>query len=488
MGYEVNNKGLKNNTQQMYDEKGKDSKVNTKWYFSYPVLILTLIFCFPCSFSLSIVRLLMVKNPEKWYKIRSILAVALNTILMIFSINIFFSLPESEPRLNAESESIKITEEVKSREESEEIRLVEETKDKEKEEQEAKLESESIRAEVAKNKEERKNIIRKNIQEYKQSKIKKYIQEIQKEDEELVLSVLKEYISQSISQNISDAQRISDIEEYCKIYEDAFSKTNRELNEIKNTLQQIEEWNNRISQIQKKYSFSIDSNVSIQTYQWYVSQRLSYDNDIVNALDEIFSEGSKWVAYDVVYIFDSPFPGDNCVILRSEELNPFSYSGSYTLDCVQTGEVETLVDANGFQRNVPIYDIINKGSLMADRENIVQIKYQIEQSWESLKGNYQKDYQSYAGTVNLEGEYILPDSSSRYLTESDLRGLDKVALRLARNEIYARHGRIFQSDDLNRYFSSKSWYNGYLLAEEFDDSVFNVYEKANLQLIQQMEN
>lgn len=303
-----------------------------------------------------------------------------------------------------------------------------------------------------------------------------------------MLSVLKEYISQSISQNISDAQRISDIEEYCKIYEDAFSKTNRELNEIKNTLQQIEEWNNRISQIQKKYSFSIDSNVSIQTYQWYVSQRLSYDNDIVNALDEIFSEGSKWVAYDVVYIFDSPFPGDNCVILRSEELNPFSYTGSYTLDCVQTGEVETLVDANGFQRNVPIYDIINKGSLMADRENIVQIKYQIEQSWESLKGNYQKDYQSYAGTVNLEGEYILPDSSSRYLTESDLRGLDKVALRLARNEIYARHGRIFQSDDLNRYFSSKSWYNGYLLAEEFDDSVFNVYEKANLQLIQQMEN
>lgn len=163
MGYEVNNKGLKNNTQQMYDEKDKDSKVNTKWYFSYPVLILTLIFCFPCSFSLSIVRLLMVKNPEKWYKIRSILAIALNTILMIFSINIFFSLPESEPRLNAESESIKITEEVKSREESEAIRLVEETKDKEKEEQEAKLESESIRAEEAKNKEERKNIIRKNI-------------------------------------------------------------------------------------------------------------------------------------------------------------------------------------------------------------------------------------------------------------------------------------------------------------------------------------
>lgn len=86
-----------------------------------------------------------------------------------------------------------------------------------------------------------------------------------------------------------------------------------------------------------------------------------------------------------------------------------------------------------------------------------------------------------------EGEYILPESSSRYLTAEDLQGMNKEMLRLARNEIYAKHGRMYETDDLREYFSSKSWYYGYLSAEEFDDSVFNEYEKANLELIKSAE-
>ncbi len=86
-----------------------------------------------------------------------------------------------------------------------------------------------------------------------------------------------------------------------------------------------------------------------------------------------------------------------------------------------------------------------------------------------------------------ESEYILPESSSRYLTFDDLAGLDKATLRLARNEIYAKHGRMYETDDLREYFSSKSWYYGYLSADEFDDSVLNEYEKANLDLIKAAE-
>lgn len=50
-----------------------------------------------------------------------------------------------------------------------------------------------------------------------------------------------------------------------------------------------------------------------------------------------------------------------------------------------------------------------------------------------------------------------------------LHGLDKAALRLRRNEIYARHGRAFESDDLRKYFESKSWYRAD--AEYRDDSL-----------------
>jgi membrane-associated protein TcaA len=54
--------------------------------------------------------------------------------------------------------------------------------------------------------------------------------------------------------------------------------------------------------------------------------------------------------------------------------------------------------------------------------------------------------------------YLLPYSSYSYINYSDIAGLSKKELRLARNEIYARHGYIFQSDDLRSYFNSQDWY------------------------------
>ena len=91
--------------------------------------------------------------------------------------------------------------------------------------------------------------------------------------------------------------------------------------------------------------------------------------------------------------------------------------------------------------------------------------------------------------MNLEkmNEYILPESDSRYLSASELSGLDAATLRLARNEIYARHGRRFRASDLQSYFDGKSWYSGTVSPEDFSESVFNSYEKANLKLIQDAE-
>ena len=37
------------------------------------------------------------------------------------------------------------------------------------------------------------------------------------------------------------------------------------------------------------------------------------------------------------------------------------------------------------------------------------------------------------------------------------------------------------------YFSNQPWYHGYLSLDEFDDSVLNEYEKANLDLIKTVE-
>ena len=88
---------------------------------------------------------------------------------------------------------------------------------------------------------------------------------------------------------------------------------------------------------------------------------------------------------------------------------------------------------------------------------------------------------------STDGDYILEGSDSRYITEKEVENLSDADRRLARNEIYARHGRIFDSADLKDYFESKSWYKGTVKPNDFDESVLNKYEKANIDLISSME-
>ena len=88
---------------------------------------------------------------------------------------------------------------------------------------------------------------------------------------------------------------------------------------------------------------------------------------------------------------------------------------------------------------------------------------------------------------STDGDYILEGSDSRYITEKEVENLSDADRRLAKNEIYARHGRIFDSADLKDYFESKSWYKGTVKPNDFDESVLNKYEKANIDLISSME-
>lgn len=91
-------------------------------------------------------------------------------------------------------------------------------------------------------------------------------------------------------------------------------------------------------------------------------------------------------------------------------------------------------------------------------------------------------------TIVSEAEYILPKSDKEKLTRVDLEGLTKEQLRLARNEIYARHGMIFGVSDLDNYFATKSWYKPTIPFKDFDNKVeMSIVEEQNIMLIQQVE-
>ena len=107
---------------------------------------------------------------------------------------------------------------------------------------------------------------------------------------------------------------------------------------------------------------------------------------------------------------------------------------------------------------------------------------------ESEGETQQEDSQEEESETANDSEYILPNSDTVRLTRSDLQGLSKEELRLARNEIFARHGMIFGVADLDAYFATKSWYNPTVAYDEYYDKVeMNSYEEANLVLISQVE-
>jgi len=73
-------------------------------------------------------------------------------------------------------------------------------------------------------------------------------------------------------------------------------------------------------------------------------------------------------------------------------------------------------------------------------------------------------------------EYILPFSDTRAVTTADLTGLTSWELKVARNEIYARHGRPFIHKDLSCYFAKQSWY---ILDPDYSDESLSKLELTN---------
>jgi hypothetical protein len=74
--------------------------------------------------------------------------------------------------------------------------------------------------------------------------------------------------------------------------------------------------------------------------------------------------------------------------------------------------------------------------------------------------------------------------ASTPLTDSLLRGVSIYELRLLRNEVYARHGRRFETPWLHAYFKDQSWYTprpGFTIAE------LSQTEKDNIKVIQTVE-
>ena len=95
------------------------------------------------------------------------------------------------------------------------------------------------------------------------------------------------------------------------------------------------------------------------------------------------------------------------------------------------------------------------------------------------------------GDIHRSNRYEKVDrlsyTSTAFYTEEDLRLLDSDGLRVTRNEIYARHGRMFNDQTLQDYFNDQDWYRPQYAPDHFDESILNDVEAYNMDLIHSYE-
>ncbi len=74
--------------------------------------------------------------------------------------------------------------------------------------------------------------------------------------------------------------------------------------------------------------------------------------------------------------------------------------------------------------------------------------------------------------------YTMEDIKYNIGVQDDLYG--RFYIKVLRNEIFARHGKIFKSENLQTVFNNQSWYKP---DPNFKESMLNEYEKANVDFI-----
>ena len=126
-------------------------------------------------------------------------------------------------------------------------------------------------------------------------------------------------------------------------------------------------------------------------------------------------------------------------------------------------------------------------------------QYFEERYWYSASDNYdakklspieRKNVEILSGAQKRQRKVaLLPGDmelfENKAITDQMLHGLSLHELRLLRNEIYARHGRMFRAEWLQQYFYFQPWYTA---DENFKDESLSGNDKLNVETIVKYEN
>lgn len=219
--------------------------------------------------------------------------------------------------------------------------------------------------------------------------------------------------------------------------------------------------------------------------------------------DEVFAEDDTAEYKGVVEMADNT---DECVrSYLAAFFKEYYYDNPSKVEAFISGDMSTwmldLLEMCGEELNAGYKDFLDVNLTYSEYEYDIVLKM-VNDEWiiSSMTGMDGMDETIHPDIFDIDvnntedadtdaQEYIFPDSDSRYLAEEEVKGVETDKLRIARNEIFARHGYIFNDEELSQYFNNMSWYQGTVSSEEFNmDAVLNDFEKKNIELIEEIES
>ena len=138
---------------------------------------------------------------------------------------------------------------------------------------------------------------------------------------------------------------------------------------------------------------------------------------------------------------------------------------------------ETATSALESTRSVePVYFKGSEGDILDQKMALGRENY-----YAQVAGDFFEHVKGHTDINNYD--QLFRHTADRYFTAEDFADCSEDILKLAKNEIYARHGRMFLDREIYEYFLTRMWYEPTYAPEEFDESCLNEYEKANIELL-----
>lgn len=404
--------------------------------------------------------------------------------------------------LTGDDSNSEISEEEQIVQENQDVSLGEKTSVTEAEEQQNEL-GESIKEQE----EEQKNLTDKEQKEYINSVLAEYeetgkvpvINEAELYKEKLVFNCIYKKMQKAIEEEITE-YTVRESLKYQEVYETwypdgenmkVFKRLNNKYKKLKNNNEKIEEYDQEyINGIESAYDKLFESFYC----DFYVQNKI--EQGIISSVINKIS-GDDYIYYyanDVIYNeFFGDLEGDEEYLIRVD--TPLEKRGSQSIFGYFTGSYEKIKESGGFERELPIfhaYTNANIKKIQNDYENYLKVEKAILKCEENIKDILKVNFfdENIERNISLDEEqeeYVCPDSATEKLTKSQVLNLSKKERWIAKNEIYARHGRKFNNQELQEYFNSTSWYMGIIEPEDFDESVFSKVEKANVRLLAKYE-